>query len=178
MRANRKVVENTCSICGRGFSLGDEVYSCPQCGGFHHAPCWDSRHSCAPAERAADEKNCPSCGQIIKQEALKCRHCGAVLNAELVSRIEPATIPPEVVQNVNKLANRSLTLSIIGLFICGPILGGFAIAKANEAFKTLKEFPDAAELISARRKTKAGAIIGWSAAVLWLLSMIGRFAGS
>ena len=46
MRANRKVVQGNCAICGDGFAFAEEVYSCPACGGFHHASCEESGARC------------------------------------------------------------------------------------------------------------------------------------
>ena len=39
MRANRKVTETNCSLCGRRFQLAEEVYTCPACKLYHHAVC-------------------------------------------------------------------------------------------------------------------------------------------
>ena len=171
MRANRKVVESTCSICGQGFTLGDEVYACAQCGGFHHVPCWDARHSCARVELSGDEKNCPSCGQVIKKEALKCRHCGVVLNAAMVSRIEPPSIPPDAVEKINKLANQSLMWSIVGIFICQPILQPIAISKSLQVTKQLDSFPDDDVVSSARGKARTAKIIAIVVLVLWVVAV-------
>src|ERR1035438_3064581 len=55
MRANRKVVESRCGICGGEFALGDEVYSCPVCGGYHHALCLESGARCPQAAAIAVE---------------------------------------------------------------------------------------------------------------------------
>ena len=63
MRANRKVVETSCTSCGKPFQLAEDVYSCTKCGGYHHTACWDSTQECrhladeiqAPASDAAKE---------------------------------------------------------------------------------------------------------------------------
>src|SRR5712691_7330808 len=47
MRANRKVVETKCLTCNNAFAYSEEVCACPQCGGYHHARCWDGSGGCA-----------------------------------------------------------------------------------------------------------------------------------
>ena len=131
MRANRRVIETTCAICGRGFQMAEEVYQCPSCAGYHHTTCWEATQACpqsnqgsapsplttAPiqpeaassaepaippesdqsdaaqqsrparylaATLAADERRCPSCAEIIKRDALKCRFCGTALDSRLI----------------------------------------------------------------------------------------------
>ena len=55
MRANRKVVESRCGICGGDFAFGEEVYSCPACGGYHHTYCLESGTRCPQATAVAAE---------------------------------------------------------------------------------------------------------------------------
>lgn len=59
IRANRKVLENNCSICGRGFMLAEEVYQCPTCGGFHHVACFDNAGAC-PLEAQTSQLQTPA----------------------------------------------------------------------------------------------------------------------
>jgi hypothetical protein len=86
LRANKKIAETECLLCKNGFQLGEEVYSCATCGGNHHVGC---SHPVEPAAEpaapslAADERNCPHCGQAIKREALKCRFCEKVIDSRL-----------------------------------------------------------------------------------------------
>lgn len=121
MRANRKTIETTCSICDRGFELAEMVYRCANCGGYHHTKCWDTHRGCtrveesvsvrdpemaAPCSQAiasppplpdaqSEERACPVCGELIKREAIKCRFCNAVLD-ERLDRLEanPAYVKP------------------------------------------------------------------------------------
>jgi len=113
IRANRKVIETTCSICGRSFELAEMAYSCRKCGGYHHLKCWDTHHDCSrveePPENGApaslskgvealaappalalesDQRTCPICKEIIKKDALKCRFCGTVLERALREEME------------------------------------------------------------------------------------------
>ena len=70
MRANRKVIETTCLLCGQGFRFGDDVFSCAACRGYYHAACWETGKACAhstgqiqpvtPTGRAVPESTAPS----------------------------------------------------------------------------------------------------------------------
>lgn len=68
IRANRKVLENNCSICGRGFMLAEEVYQCSTCGGFHHVACFDNAGAC-PQEGAQMSQPLPTAQPVIEQPA-------------------------------------------------------------------------------------------------------------
>ncbi len=46
MNANWKVVETKCLTCSGPFTFGEDVCQCNQCGGYHHARCWDSSGVC------------------------------------------------------------------------------------------------------------------------------------
>jgi hypothetical protein len=46
MNANWKVVETRCLTCHGPFTFGEDVCMCNQCGGYHHARCWDSSGLC------------------------------------------------------------------------------------------------------------------------------------
>jgi hypothetical protein len=47
LRANRLVVETKCLTCNNAFAFSEEVCACPQCGGYHHARCWDDSRGCS-----------------------------------------------------------------------------------------------------------------------------------
>jgi hypothetical protein len=336
MRANRKVLETQCLICNLGFTLGEEVYACSVCGGYHHTLCWDRTQKCprqivlpvaeapaptipaaalpfvetppqepprvapplevgapaapefsftleqppqptappeappqaapkpepppatplspweqemattyarwetplieraliaertsyhpaalpileaelrkrgvpvpvkcsrcgsvnpasattcncgnslepsaqAPAptpERAGlapDERRCPTCAEIIKKDALKCRFCGQILD----SRLAAEEVPNYIVRDIESSANTSLTCGIISIFVCQPILGPIAIVKGNKVRKLLDQFPAHAGKTSARGKATAGTIIGWIMVILWVIIMISMLA--
>lgn len=198
MRANRKVIASLCSICGQGFELAEEVYPCGQCRGHHHVRCWEAHRNCAtiagepgrqelpaqavefrpPVVLAAEERVCPSCARVIKAEALKCRFCSTVLDQEFVRQIEPKEIPGDIASEVEESASKSLTYSIVGIFLCGIILEPIAIAKGYSTLKTLREYPAYAASSSARGKARAGLIIGWIVAAFWVIGIIANMAKS
>jgi uncharacterized membrane protein YhaH (DUF805 family) len=63
LRANRKVVESRCGICGNGFALGEEVAACPACGGYHHSACLKDAPSCSQMASSQEPVwSCPECG--------------------------------------------------------------------------------------------------------------------
>jgi len=79
MRANRKVIESHCGVCGAGFTLGEEVICCPACGGYHHSACLGAATSCSqlpavaalsPTGRTPGPQSgetiwtCPECGTV------------------------------------------------------------------------------------------------------------------
>jgi hypothetical protein len=200
MRANRKVVEVNCQTCRVPFVFGEEVCECEVCGAFHHAGCWAAslgcRHdvsgsppvepatvalpptsaglgqpSASPKTPGADEQYCSQCREIIKLDALKCRFCGTVLNAELKAQ----EIPDSVAKQAASFANAALWSGIIGLFICAPILGSMAISNGNKAIALLDTYPLYA---GPRGKANAGRVLGWIAWILFVIVIIGRVSNS
>jgi len=315
LRANRKVVEGRCTICGGGFSLGEEVYSCPACNGYHHTVCIDSGSRCpqagaqlrreapavpvadnapppsraapppqaaalqppplpltpeqlqrrqiiaetykqwstesleraygvdkekydpmaldimaeelknrrlteqwmcpvcgtlnppgavctneanhaasvAPAAAAAaapevlgpplgpDEKRCPACAEVIKRDAVKCRFCGQQLTADpALAHIfgQGDSVPSDIAKRIDSAASTALWTSIVGLFICAPILCPIAISNGNTAQKLLDQYPDYRGRTSAGGKSRAGQVIGWIGIIGFVIAMIVRFSNS
>lgn len=79
-------VRITCPHCRRDLRLPDELYDgpaqCPLCkGGF--ALVWPERRTVRPAALAPAPARdvlvlcpCVSCGELIKEQAPRCPHCG------------------------------------------------------------------------------------------------------
>ena len=206
MRANRKVIENTCSICKGGFQLAMEVYACPSCEGYHHPGCWDNTRQCSPLISASatdaatleaalhsmpaaevesappapataeqimpDERRCPACRRVIKQQALKCRYCNYALDSNLAGQ----EIPQEIASQIESQANTSLICGIAGLFICAPILGSMAISRGRDSIKLLDNYPAYRAQTTAHGRARAGVILGWIAIVIFVLAICGRFS--
>ena len=123
-----------------------------------------------PRSAGAGEKHCTRCGEIIRAEAMKCRFCGHILDSALVSS-DP---PPDVLAAINSNANSALTMGIIGLVICGPVLGSMAISSGNKALHALDNYP--LFLGGPRGKAKAGVILGWLDWILLILAVISNAA--
>ena len=98
---------------------------------------------------------------------MKCRFCGSVLNAQLAGQ----QIPPALEKEINSQANTALWCGIIGLFICGLILGILAINNGNKAIRSLDQYPQYA---GPRGKASTGRILGWIGVVGWALILLIR----
>ena len=89
-----------CSICLSPFGPDDARTACPACGAPYHADCWSDNGGCAvygcrlvptteglkplevpPAFWGREDKNCPACNALIAAMAVRCRHCGATIEA-------------------------------------------------------------------------------------------------
>ncbi|HEY6970827.1 MAG TPA: RING finger protein [Candidatus Angelobacter sp.] len=116
----------------------------------------------APRTPAADEQYCPQCREIVKREALKCRFCGYILSAQLAAQ----QILPAVAAEINSAANTALWCGIIGLFICGPVLGTIAIVQSNKA---IREIDMAPQYSTYKGKATAGRVLGIIAVIGWII---------
>jgi hypothetical protein len=84
----------------------------------------------AKAEPAGDTKPCPYCGEAVLKAAKKCKHCREILSPAL--RAARSRQGKGGDENAGRTA---LICGIVGIFICQPILGTFAIIKGVEARK-------------------------------------------
>lgn len=89
-----------CAICMTAVTADDELTTCSACAAPYHADCWAENGGCAvygcvnvpkteglkpleipPAYWGRDDKDCPRCGKSILAMAVRCRHCGASIEA-------------------------------------------------------------------------------------------------
>jgi endogenous inhibitor of DNA gyrase (YacG/DUF329 family) len=89
-----------CAICMTAVDAADDVAVCPGCTARYHADCWNETGGCAvygcthvpkteglkpieipPAYWGREDKECPRCGKNILAMAVRCRHCGADVEA-------------------------------------------------------------------------------------------------
>ena len=89
-----------CAICMTTVEASDELTTCSACAAPYHSDCWTENGGCAvygcvnvpkteglkaleipPAYWGRDDKDCPSCGKSILAMAVRCRHCGATVEA-------------------------------------------------------------------------------------------------
>jgi hypothetical protein len=173
-----------------------EPWTCPDCATRNSAGMLEcvnqANHlvSDQPAPAAAanatplapDERKCPTCAEIVKRDALKCRFCGQILGSDaysgtaLVGTVLTPETPPSVIAEIEKLANDGLWCAIGSLVCCGPILGPLGISKGNRANSLLDQHPEYRS--SARGKARAAQIIGWIAIILFVIGLILRIANA
>ena len=196
MKANRKVMETSCTSCGDVFKFGDDVYSCPACNGYHHVRCWEAGFGCPgvgigsaeivdvapvaapplPETPPAAPPEAPAAVMLAADER-PCPVCACAVKkaalkcrfcgAALSAGLAAVEVPPQLAEQVRKLGNQALTFGLVGLCICAPIFGSLAISRGNEANSLGDAYP---EIREGRGKAKAGLILGW---VDWGLFVIG-----
>jgi hypothetical protein len=153
--------------CGYDFILG-KMGSAPAAAAEASPSAGIDQQSALVAGRAlaADEQYCSQCREVIKLGALKCRFCGYVLNAQLNS----GEMSNQLAKEVDSQANKALWCGIIGLFICGPILGSVAISSGNKAIETMDMYP---LYPGPRGRANTGRVLGWIAWGLFVIYIIG-----
>jgi hypothetical protein len=109
------------------------------------------------------------CKKPIKVGAVKCRHCGWVLDPAIRQAQAAASVTGDAPG-----AGEALTYAIISIFICGLILGPIAIGKANKVLGLIRDNPG----YGGKGKATAALVIGIVAAVLNVLGLLMRFAGT
>ena len=127
MKANTKIAEGSpCSSCSEKFSIGEDIVKCEKCGSYYHQSCWYTLGECNQTQCKEDNKQCPACSENIKESALKCWHCGHILDSSIE---QPNTVLP---------AQKDLSpgLKILSFFI--PLAGAFMYFnyKGNEPLKS------------------------------------------
>jgi predicted RNA-binding Zn-ribbon protein involved in translation (DUF1610 family) len=174
-----------------------EQWMCPECGFLNPAGAAEctnhSSHEEADADPlpqpnssstqlGPDERKCPTCAEIIKREALKCRFCGQVLSAgayggAALGGAYGSPLSPEwsqfTMDEIESAANKGMWLSIVGIFcIFGLVCSPLGIYFSNQAIRLLDEHPEYERGTSARGKARAGQIIGWIIVGCYLIGIL------
>lgn len=187
-KANPKVAGQPCGWCQGQLMLGDDAAVCAACEKEHHAACWDSKAGCAnptcvnaplkqldpavaapqasPADALAAQglMHCPNCRAVLTIGTQICLSCRAITTPDGIYH-GPKTNAPGAVA--------SLVMSIIGLFLCGIILGPLAISKANSAKSAIQMDPT----LGGEGLATAGKVIGIIAIVFWAIAVVIRLGG-
>jgi hypothetical protein len=149
LKANKKISdEERCGICAGPLVLGEDIAQCEKCLKVFHLKCKDDFGGCNSPQCQVDMKKCPFCKEIIRADALKCRHCGEYVDDSVRKSVQPKECPKE--------AKDALTYSLVGIFCFGFILGPIAIGKGLTALKIIKSEPG----MPGKGKAQAGIIIG------------------
>lgn len=171
--------------------LGDDAAVCAACEREHHAACWDGKAGCAnpgcvnaPLKQldpavTAEARQASSVEALAAQGLMPCRNCKAAIaiGTQICPMCRAITSPDGIYHGPKTNApgaTQSLVMAIIGLFICGVILGPLAISKANEAKAAMKLDPT----LGGEGLATAGKVIGIIAIVGWAIALLIRAGGN
>jgi hypothetical protein len=142
MKANNKIAEESgCKLCPEKFCIGEDIVQCENCSSYFHQKCWNDNGGCNQLSCKGKTKPCPACGEQIKENALKCWHCGHYLDTSIASASD-MTLP-----------KNWLTESIlVTFFCCTP----FGIAAWVNAAKVKSRF-NSGDYVGAERAAKQAA---------------------
>jgi len=188
-KANPKLEGKGCGWCQVALALGDDAAVCAACEREHHAACWDAKGGCttpACANAPLRQLDPPAAGAVPRpdgavlaaQGLMACRNCGysIAIGTQICPMCRAITSPDGIYHGPKRNAPgavASLVMGIVGLFICGLILGPLAISKANDAKNAMALDPT----LGGRGLATAGTVIGVIAIVGWAIAMLMRLGG-
>jgi hypothetical protein len=196
LKANLKLEGKPCGWCDAGLVLGDDAAVCTACDKEHHRECWDTKAGCstrgcpsAPLRRldaaaaaggpaspfaagvasgapaapalASGMMACPRCQLALASGTLLCPGCRAITSPDGLYHGPKINAPGAV---------KSLVLGIVGLFVCGVILGPLAISQANKAKQAMASDPR----YGGEGLATAGTVLGIIAIVGFVVVMLTR----
>lgn len=143
-----------CSICLSPIGPDDAGTACPACSAPYHAECWSDNGGCAvygcrmvptteglkpleipPAFWGREDKNCPKCNALIAAVAVRCRHCGASVEARPEEKMayDRRQERRKRAPTLRRGAVALVTLSIIPVVGAPAALGGWFFYRRNRA---------------------------------------------
>ena len=129
LKANKKIVdESVCKICNAKFTIGEDINQCEKCQNYLHSRCWKEKGGCNQPGCKEETKPCPMCGKEIKQNALKCKHCGQFVDEELLKTTQ---IRDALKKDLRGWGTGLIIMGVISFLLSGfldPIWGGILIA--------------------------------------------------
>lgn len=130
----------------------EPLNTCPSCEAPFHAECWQENGGCAvygcnmvpdtdrlkpleipPAFWGREDKDCPRCGKQIKAMAVRCRHCGAQVEAkiELKAAYEKRQAQKARGPKLRKISLLFLVLALLPLLSIIPAVFGRLFYRNN-----------------------------------------------
>jgi len=188
LKANMKLDGKPCGWCQAALRLGEDAAVCTACETGYHGRCWDTKAGCATAEcvnaplRRLDDPEaklaaasarphaqdlgpglvaCPSCRVPFAVGTSICPACRTITSPDGIYH-GPKTNAPGAVA--------ALIYGIIGLFLCGVVLGPLALSKARAARNAMASNPT----LGGEGLATAGTVLGIVDLVLWALIMLTR----
>jgi hypothetical protein len=185
LKANLKLEGKACGWCKAPLQLGDDAALCTACEQPHHRGCWDDKAGCstpscasAPLRRLDNEPAAPppfGAVRDLPSDMFACPRCNVSLPAgtQLCLACRAVTSPDGIYHGPTTPApgaTKALVLGLIGLVLCGVVLGPLAIGAANEARTAMKNDPS----LHGEGRATAGFVLGIVDLVLFALYMLLR----
>lgn len=149
-----------CAICMTAVAPEDAATPCRSCGAEYHAECWADNGGCAiygcnmvpkteglkaleipPAFWGRENKDCPKCGQQILAMAVRCRFCGAQVEAKIEERAAYEKREARVAR-APRLKQWSLVLLVLSLLpvlsVVPAIFGTFYYRANREEIRRMR----------------------------------------
>jgi hypothetical protein len=192
LKANLKLDGKPCGWCSAPLKLGDDAAVCTSCEREHHSRCWDGKAGCstasctnAPLKQLKPEvvtsmpfsglpgasalppgmMACPTCRATLLAGTMVCNVCRAITSPDGIYH-GPKTNAPGAVA--------SLVCGIIGLLICGVVLGPIAISQANNAKRAIENDPT----LGGSGLATAGFVLGIIDLVFFVLFVLVRLGSA
>lgn len=179
-----------CAICMTPVGPEDAATACPSCAAPYHAECWADNGGCAvygcamvpktdglkpleipPAFWGREDKECPRCGKTIMAMAVRCRHCGAEVEAKIEAKTayERRQVRKSNAPKLRQSAIAFLVLSLLPLLSIIPAVAGRIYYSRNrDDIKRLPGSVDGYYRISIAVGTAQAAIFALALAAWWV----------
>ena len=186
---------SSCAICLTSLGADDAATACPACGAPYHAECWSDNGGCAvygcrmvptteglkpleipPAFWGREDKNCPVCNALIAAMAVRCRHCGAAVEArpEEKSVYARRQARRERAPALRRGAMTLVILSLVPILAAFAALGGWLFYRRNrDEIRRLPGSADGLYRIAIAVATAQSVIIVLALAGFWVRGAIG-----